>query len=149
MQCLAIKTPLKILFLSFSVFLFFPTTSTKLNMLSAKVLSVSYLLGGLAAQWVKRGPTDPMVQGSCPTRREIFSTLNGVPLHTSFHYHLPIILIWLKHCWKGHKIASHPAILIYFRTDPESVTEHSVFHQAHMWWSVIQFPFQHLTSMTI
>ena len=36
--------------------------------------------------------------------------VNGVPLHTAFNYHLPIVLIWLKYCWKGGKIASHPSI---------------------------------------
>ena len=37
-------------------------------------------------------------------RGGIFSVVNGLPLYTSFHYHLPIILIWLKYCWKigGH-----------------------------------------------
>ena len=44
------------------------------------------------------------------TRGEIYSTVNGVPLHTAFHYHPNIVLIWLKYCWKGRKIASHPSI---------------------------------------
>ena len=34
-----------------------------------------------------------------PRSGEIFSTVNGVPLHTAFHYHLFIVLIWLKYCW--------------------------------------------------
>ena len=39
------------------------------------------------AQWVKRGPS------SIPARGEIFSTENGVPLHTTFYYQPPIVLI--------------------------------------------------------
>ena len=31
-----------------------------------------------------------------PARGEIFSTVNGVPLHTAFHYHPPIVLILLN-----------------------------------------------------
>ena len=42
------------------------------------------------AQWVKRWPTDLAVPGSSPARDEIFSTVNGVPSHTAFHYHPPI-----------------------------------------------------------
>ena len=34
------------------------------------------------AQWVKRWSTDLAVPSSIPTRGEIFSTVNGVPLHT-------------------------------------------------------------------
>ena len=43
-------------------------------------------------------------------RGEIFSTVNGVPLHIAFHYHQFIFLIWLKFCWKWCKIASQPSI---------------------------------------
>ena len=67
-------------------------------------------LGAPVAQWVKRWPTDLAVPGSILARGEIFPTVNGVSLHTAFHYHPPIVLIWLKHCWKGRKIASHPSI---------------------------------------
>ena len=42
-----------------------------------------------------------------PYRVTTFSTVIRVPLHTAFHYHLPIILIWLKYFWKGRKITSH------------------------------------------
>ena len=49
--------------------------------------------GAPVAQWVKRWPTDLAVPSSIPARGEIFSTVNGVPLHTAFHYHLPIVLI--------------------------------------------------------
>ena len=41
---------------------------------------------------------------------EIFSIINGIPLHTAFHYHLPIVLICLKYCCKGHKITCHLSI---------------------------------------
>ena len=59
----------------------------------------------LALAYWSSGPS------SILTRGEIFSTVNGVPLHTAFHYHPNIVLIWLKYCWKGRKIAaSHPSI---------------------------------------
>ena len=45
------------------------------------------------AQWVKFWPADLVAPGLSPARCEIFSTVNEVPLHTAFHYHLPIILI--------------------------------------------------------
>ena len=31
-------------------------------------------------------------------------------MHIAFHYHLTIVLILLKYCCKGRKIASHPPI---------------------------------------
>ena len=71
-------------------------------------------MGILVAQWVKWWPTDLEVPGSSPTRGEIFLTINGVPLHTAFHYHPPIVLLWLKYCWKGLKVASHPSIFSNF-----------------------------------
>ena len=40
--------------------------------------------GALLAQWVKRWPTDIVVPGSSPAQGEIFSTVNGVPLHQPF-----------------------------------------------------------------
>ena len=45
-------------------------------------------------------------------RGEIFSTVNGAPLHTAFHYQPPIVLIWLKHSWKVEKKSQviHPSI---------------------------------------
>ena len=66
--------------------------------------------GAPVAQWVKRWPTDLAVPSSIPARGEIFSTVDGVPLHTAFHYHPSIVLIWLKYCWKGRKITNHPSI---------------------------------------
>ena len=42
-------------------------------------------------------PTDLAVPGSIPAQKEIFSTVNWVPLHTAFHYHPPIVLISTKH----------------------------------------------------
>ena len=50
-------------------------------------------LGAPLAQWVKRWPRDPAVSRSIPTRGEIFSTVNGVPLHTAFHYQPLIVQI--------------------------------------------------------
>ena len=50
-------------------------------------------VGALVAQWIKHWPTDLAVPSSIPARGEIFSTVNGVPLHTAFHYHPSIVLI--------------------------------------------------------
>ena len=69
-------------------------------------------IGAPVAPWVKRWPTDLAVPISRPTRDDIFSTVNGVPLHTAFHYYPLIVLIWLKYCWKGGKIASHPSSIL-------------------------------------
>ena len=41
-----------------------------------------------------------LVASSGPARGEIFSTVNGAPLHTAFHFQLFIVLIWLKYCWR-------------------------------------------------
>ena len=49
--------------------------------------------GVQVAHWIKRWPADLAVPGSSPARSEIFSTVNGVPLHIAFHNHPPIILI--------------------------------------------------------
>ena len=48
--------------------------------------------GAPVAQWVKRWPSDLAVPSSIPAQDEIFSTVNGVPLHTAFHYQHPIVL---------------------------------------------------------
>ena len=45
------------------------------------------------AQWVKRWPTDLAVPSSSPAQDEMFSSVNGVPLHKAFHYHPSIVLI--------------------------------------------------------
>ena len=37
------------------------------------------------AQWVKRWATDLAVPSSIPARGRLFSTVNGVPLHTASH----------------------------------------------------------------
>ena len=66
----------------------------------------------LVVQWVKCWPTDLAVVSLCTARGEIFSTKNGIPLHTTFHYQPLIILILQKYCWKGHKIVSHPFISV-------------------------------------
>ena len=49
--------------------------------------------GAVVAQWVKHWPAVLAVQSSSPTCSEIFSTVNGAPLHTAFHYQPLIILI--------------------------------------------------------
>ena len=67
-------------------------------------------IGAPVAQWFKCWPTDMVPSSSC-ARGEIFSTANRIPLQAAFHYQLPIVLICLKYCWKGHKIASHPSII--------------------------------------
>ena len=51
------------------------------------------LSGAPVAQWVKRWPTDLAVPSSIPARGKIFSTINGAPLHTAFHYQPLIVLI--------------------------------------------------------
>ena len=70
-------------------------------------LWIEWLDGAPVAHWVKCSPTDLVVPSSSPAQDEIFSTVNRVPLHTAFHYHPPIVLIWLKYCWKERKIANH------------------------------------------
>ena len=47
--------------------------------------------GGPVAQWVKHWPTHLAVPGSSPARGEIFSSVNGVQLHT-------IIIIRYNRC---------------------------------------------------
>ena len=54
---------------------------------------ITLMKGTLVVQWVKRWPTDLAVSSSSPTGGKIFSTVEGVPLLTVFHYYLPIILI--------------------------------------------------------
>ena len=56
------------------------------------------VLGAPEAQWVKRWPSDLAVWGLSPGGGETFPTIKGVLLHTTFHYHPPIILICLKYC---------------------------------------------------
>ena len=73
-------------------------------------------LGAPVAQWVKCWPTDLAKWiRYLPAGAEIFSIINGAPLHTAFYYQPPIVLIWLKQCWKGHKIASHLSVHLNFR----------------------------------
>ena len=59
---------------------------------------------GLALAYWSSGPS------SIPAQGEIFSTVNGIPLHTTIHYRPPIVLIWLKYYLKGRKITSHLSI---------------------------------------
>ena len=59
---------------------------------------------GKAQTYWSSGPS------SIPARGEIFSTVNGVPLHTAVYYQPFIVLIWLNYCLKRRKIACHPPI---------------------------------------
>ena len=46
---------------------------------------------------------------------EISSTVNEVPLHTTFHYQPLFVLIWLNYCWKGRETTSQDVLkLILF-----------------------------------
>ena len=62
---------------------------------------------GKALAYCSSGPS------SIPAQGEIFLSINGAPLHTAFHYQSVIILIWLKHCWKGCEIAYHPTFHLF------------------------------------
>ena len=87
------------------------------------------LCGAPVAQWVKRWATDLAVPGSSPAWGEIFSTINGDPLHTAFHNHTPIVLIWLEYCWKGCKIASHPSTYLCFVSNTTTTKTEHRFHR--------------------
>ena len=52
-----------------------------------------FCLGAPVAQWVKRWPTDLEIPSSSHTRGKMFSTINGVPLHTAFHPGMTEILL--------------------------------------------------------
>ena len=57
------------------------------------------------AHWANCWPTNLAVLCLRPTWGKVFSTVQ-----TEFHCIQPyIILTWLKNCWKGYKIASHPS----------------------------------------
>ena len=45
------------------------------------------------AQLDKRWPANLGVPSSSSARSELFSAVNGVPMHKAFHYHQPIVLI--------------------------------------------------------
>ena len=45
---------------------------------------------------------------SCPFRVPVAQCVQRGS--TAFHYHSPVVLIWLKYCWKWGKIANHTAI---------------------------------------
>ena len=50
-------------------------------------------VGASVSQWVKPWPSDLAVMSSSSAGGEILSMVNGVPLHTAFHYQSPIVLI--------------------------------------------------------
>ena len=80
------------------------------KVLHAKNREALGVSGVSVARWVNGWPTDLAVASLGPARGEICSTVNGVPLHTAFQYHPPIVLIWLKYCWKERKFANYPPI---------------------------------------
>ena len=47
-------------------------------------------------------------------RARFFSNLNGASLHSAFHFHISIVLIWLKYCWKGKPQLIHESQVTYF-----------------------------------
>ena len=51
------------------------------------------MLEAPVAQWVKLWPINLAVPSSNPARGKIFSIINGVSLHTVFHYHPPIAMM--------------------------------------------------------
>ena len=62
------------------------------------------------AQWIKLLIWRLLVRD--PLEAEIFPILNRAALHIAFRYHSPIVLIRLKYCQKGRKIASLPSIIV-------------------------------------
>ena len=69
----------------------YPSSSLKYHL--TRIVTVFLKLGAPVAQLVKRWPTDLAVPSSIPARGKIFSTVNGAPLHTAFHYQPLIVLI--------------------------------------------------------
>ena len=69
----------------------------------------------LSSPWsFSSSSTDLGIPRSSLAWGEIYSTVNGVPMHTGFHYHPCNILMRLKYCWKGLKsqVIAHP-FLVY------------------------------------
>ena len=66
------------------------------------------------AQYVK--PIYLAVPGSCLAwGADLFNRTSG--LHCTFHFYLPIVLIWLKYCWKGRYVASHLFMHVQMQLD--------------------------------
>ena len=57
------------------------------------IQSVSSVRLSVGVPVALRWPTGLAIPGPTPARGEIFSVVNGVQLHTAFHYHPPIFLI--------------------------------------------------------
>ena len=73
------------------------------------------LWGAPVDHCVKRWPIGLAVLSSIPARGEIFLTVNGVPLHTAFHYQSPIVLIWQNTVKKDVKSQiTHPSLFCPF-----------------------------------
>ena len=49
------------------------------------------------AQWIKGWPTDLAAPSSSPAQGEIFSTVNGVPLQTTFFVVVVVVLLFYVH----------------------------------------------------
>ena len=81
---------------------------------------------------VKRWPTDLVVPSSSLAQGKIFSTINRAPLHTAFHYHPPIIQIWLKYCWKDVKsLVIRPSISFLACLDE---VQEELLYYPRRWW---------------
>ena len=98
----------------------------------------SYLEGGLlmwilpcTCMLIKKNPFDDV---------EIFTFMTTgfhfQPALLAFNYHLPIILIWLKYCWKGRKIAHHPSVPAHHTSVPQSPTSLSTHTHTHIHTSI-------------
>ena len=66
--------------------------------------------GTPVAQWAKCWSADLAVPSSSLSQGEIFLTVNSIPLHTTFHNHPPIVLIWLLKRTQNCKSVIHPSI---------------------------------------
>ena len=73
-------------------------------------------VGAPVAQRVKRWPTDLAVVSSSSARGEIFSTVDGVPLHTAFHYQGSWVRypVW-QHTFVSPSAFSRRAVVSYWR----------------------------------
>ena len=50
-----------------------------------------------------------------PLEERFFPNIDGTSLHRAFHVRPSIVLIWLKYCWKGHKIPNSSIHQIWLR----------------------------------
>ena len=78
------------------------------SLLWAPVAHILIYCGAAVAQCVKCWPADLAVPEFEPLWRWNLLIRKWGCIAQTFHYHLPIILVWLKYCWNGCKIANHP-----------------------------------------